>query len=409
MTRASILVLGLTDAGRDSLPAHLYERIAHADLLVGGKRHLAAFPEFTGERLVIESSVEPALVRLQQVWESGATAVVLASGDPLWYGIGVSLRRVFPPDALEILPAPTSAQLAFAALAEPWHDAVLLSAHGRPVAAIIPTVLTATKAAILTDRIQTPAVIARALIEAGLAPNSRCAVCEQLGGPRQRVIAATLADILATEFDPLNVLVVWNEHPLRPVPPGLPDEVFSTEAGQITKREVRLLSLAELALQPGEVLWDIGAGSGSVAIEAARACPTARVYAVERRANFIEHIRVNLSRFPAPNLHLTHGEAPEACSDWPDPAAIFVGGSGGRLREIIALARQRLRPRGRLVLNLVLTGHLTEALALLPTARVMQVQINRAVPIQTDLRLVALNPVFVVTWMKDDAPPNPSG
>ncbi|MCX7858496.1 MAG: precorrin-6y C5,15-methyltransferase (decarboxylating) subunit CbiE [Chloroflexus sp.] len=396
--RMPILVVGLTDAGADSLPAQVCRRIAGADLLVGGKRHLAAFPEVAAERLVVEASVEPALARLRQAWEAGQTAVVLASGDPLWYGIGASLRRVFPPEALEILPAPTSTQLAFAALAEPWHDTALLSAHGRPLSAIIPAVLAAPKAAILTDRQQTPAVIAQALIAAGLAPASRCAVCEQLGGPRQRIIRATLADLVAAEFDPLNVLVVWNDQPLRPIPPGLPDEAFRTEAGQLTKREVRLLSLAEVALQPGEVLWDIGAGSGAVAIEAARACPAAQVYAVERREVFVEHIRANLERFPAPNLHLTYGEAPEACIDWPDPDAIFVGGSGGRLSEIIALARQRLRPGGRLVLNLVTAGHLAEAITNLPAARVIQVQVNRGAPIQSDVRFAALNPVFIVVW-----------
>ncbi|WP_322495735.1 precorrin-6y C5,15-methyltransferase (decarboxylating) subunit CbiE [Chloroflexus sp.] len=398
--RVPILVVGLTDAGADGLPAKLLQRIDRADLLVGGKRHLAAFPEVAAERLAVEASVEPALARLQQAWEAGRTAVVLASGDPLWYGIGASLRRVFPPEALDIVPAPTSAQLAFAALAEPWHDAVLLSAHGHPLATIVPAALAAPKAAILTDRQQTPAVIAQALIAAGMDPASRCAVCEQLGGPRQHVVSATLADLVTAEFDPLNVLVVWNDRPVRPIPPGLPDEAFSTEAGQITKREVRLLSLAELALQPGEVLWDIGAGSGAVAIEAARACPTARVYAVERRAVFVEHIHANLCRFPAPNLHAAHGEAPEACADWPDPDAIFVGGSGGRLEAIIALAKQRLRTGGRLVLNLVTAGHLATALALLPAARVAQVQINRGAPIQSDLRFAALNPVFIVAWVQ---------
>jgi precorrin-6Y C5,15-methyltransferase (decarboxylating) len=400
--RTPILVVGLTAAGSDGLPPALIERVLRADLLVGGRRHLAMFPAFSGERLAIEASVEPALTRLHTAWHNGEVAVVLASGDPLWYGIGSSLRRVFPPDALEIVPAPTSAQLAFAALAEPWHDAVLLSAHGRPLAAIIPAVLTASKAAILTDHHQTPAVIAQALIAAGLAPESRCAVCEQLGGTKQRIVQATLTDIAEATFDPLNVLIVWNDHPRRPFPPGLTDEAFSTEAGQLTKREVRLLSLAELALQPGEVMWDIGAGSGAVAIEAARACPTAQVYAVERRATFIGHIQTNLVRFPAPNLHITHGEAPAACHDLPDPHAIFVGGSGGRLAEIVALARHRLRPGGRLVLNLIMTGHLAEAVQLLPTARVTQIQVNRGTPIQSDLRFAALNPVYIVVWRNEE-------
>jgi precorrin-6Y C5,15-methyltransferase (decarboxylating) len=224
--RTPVLVVGLTAAGAEGLPVHLCERIRRADLLVGGKRQLAAFADVPAERLTIEASVEPALSRLYSAWESGKTAVVLASGDPLWYGIGSSLRRRFPPEALEIIPAPTAAQLAFAALAEPWHDAILLSAHGRPFANIIPAVLGAAKAAILTDHQQTPAVIAQALITAGLAPDSRCAVCEQLGGAQQRVVRATLAEIVNSTFDPLNVLIVWNDQPRQPVPPGLPDEVF---------------------------------------------------------------------------------------------------------------------------------------------------------------------------------------
>jgi precorrin-6Y C5,15-methyltransferase (decarboxylating) (EC 2.1.1.132) len=192
--RRPILVVGMTDAGAAGLPSALYERIVQATLLVGGQRHLAAFPAYTGERLVIGATVEPALERLKLAWECSEAAVVLASGDPLWYGIGVSLRRALPPDALDIIPAPTSAQLAFAALAEPWHDAALLSAHGRPLDAVISSVLHAPKAAILTDQQHTPARIAAALLEAGLPPTTRCAICEHLGGPAQRVVRTTLRD-----------------------------------------------------------------------------------------------------------------------------------------------------------------------------------------------------------------------
>jgi precorrin-6Y C5,15-methyltransferase (decarboxylating) len=402
--RCPILVVGMTDAGAAGLPSALYERIVQATLLVGGQRHLAAFPAYTGERLVIGATVQPALERLKLAWERGESAVVLASGDPLWYGIGVSLRRTLPPDALDIIPAPTSAQLAFAALAEPWHDAALLSAHSRPLDTVIAHVLAAPKAAILTDQRNTPTRIAAALLEAGLPPTTRCAICEHLGGPAQRVVRTTLRDAADQTFAALNVFVVWNDYLARytPMPPGLPDEAFSTIAGQITKREVRLLSLAELAIRSGDVLWDIGAGSGSVGIEAARACPTARVYAIERRERFIAHMQENLRRFPAPNLRVIHGEAPEACADCPDPHAIFVGGSGGRLAEIVSVAQQRLKPHGRLVLNLVTLDHVHQATALLPDARVVQAQINRGAPIQSLLRLEALNPVFIIAWQKEN-------
>jgi precorrin-6Y C5,15-methyltransferase (decarboxylating) len=409
----SILVVGMSAAGAESLTAALRQRIAAADLLVGGARHLGYFPGGAQERLAITADIDAVVARLRRALDLGERAVVLASGDPLCYGIGATLRRFLPVQSLEIVPAPTAFQLAFAALAEPWHDAALLSAHARPLPDVVRGVLAAPKAAILTDNQHTPAAIARALLGVGLPGDTRCAICENLGGPEQRIVHTDLARAAEATYATLNVLVVWHaddrtfsaeQSPTSnlqsPISAGLPDEAFSTSAGQITKREVRLLSLAELALGPGEVLWDIGAGSGSVAIEGARAQPTARVLAVERRAALAEHMRENLRRFPAPNLALIEGTAPDACHDWPDPHTVFVGGSGGFLAEIVALARRRLRPGGRLVVNLASLDHLHELRAMLPEARVIQAQISRGVPIQGMLRLEALNPVFIVSWRK---------
>jgi precorrin-6Y C5,15-methyltransferase (decarboxylating) len=187
--------------------------------------------------------------------------------------------------------------------------------------------------------------------------------------------------------------------------PGLPDEAFSTTDGLITKREIRLLSLAELALQPGEVLWDIGAGSGAVGIEAARAQPAALVYAVERRGVMWQHIQENMRRFPAPNLRAVQGSAPDACADWPAPAAVFIGGSGGQLPPILRLVQQRLQPGGRLVINLATLENLQAARALLPAARVVQVQVSLGVPILDMLRFEAQNPIFILTWQQPAAQP----
>jgi precorrin-6Y C5,15-methyltransferase (decarboxylating) len=186
------------------------------------------------------------------------------------------------------------------------------------------------------------------------------------------------------------------------MPPGLPDEAFSTSARQITKREVRLLSLAELALGPGQVLWDIGAGSGAVGLEAARWQPAATVYAIEKRAEMAQHIRENLRRFPASNFYVAEGLAPAGLAGWPRPDAVFIGGSGGRLAEIISLVRERLNEGGRLVITLATLENLQTVRTLLPTAQVIQLQINRGVPILEMLRFDALNPVFVVTWRKID-------
>jgi precorrin-6Y C5,15-methyltransferase (decarboxylating) len=399
-TSPRILILGMSAGGTTSLPTGLLARIAAADLLVGGRRHLGYFPDFGGERLTIETDMEAVARRLQQGLDGGEQAIVLASGDPLCYGIGATLRRFFPAEALEIIPAASAFQLAFAALAEPWTDAALLSAHARPLAEVVHGVKTAALAAVLTDDQNSPAAVTRALLEAGLSAGNPCAICENLGSSEQRVVRTTLAKVDQEAYAPLNVFVVWNEgfgrNPLptgseatgpgpgsmeTAYPPGLPDEAFATSAGQMTKREIRLLSLVELALGPGEVMWDVGTGSGTMAIEAARAQPSATIYAVE-------------------NVLLTHGVAPAAMAEWPGPDAVFVGGSGGQLEAIIDTARDRLRAGGRLVINLATLENLSTVRKMLPQSKVIQVQISRGVSILNMLRFEALNPVFIVRWKK---------
>jgi precorrin-6Y C5,15-methyltransferase (decarboxylating) len=183
-------------------------------VLVGGDRQLAYFADAAGEKLSMSCGIGAAAERLRQARNAGQQAVVVASGDPLCYGIGSSLRRYFAADELEFVPAPSAFQLAFAALGEPWQDTALLSAHNRPLDTVVQGVQQADKAAILTDLHQTPPVVARALLDAGFAAATACAVCENLGQDDQRVVRATLAEVAAQEFAPLNVLVVWsaNEH-----------------------------------------------------------------------------------------------------------------------------------------------------------------------------------------------------
>lgn len=210
MSKSRILVIGVTGAGQESLSTRQLQRVLNADLLVGGDRQLAYFADAAGEKLSMSCGIGAAADRLRQARDAGQQAVVVASGDPLCYGIGTSLRRYFTADELEFAPAPTAYQLAFAALAEPWQDATLLSAHNRPLANVVQGVRQATKAAILTDLHQTPSVIAQALIDGGLPAATECAVCENLGQADQRIVRATLAEAAAQEFAPLNVLVVWS-------------------------------------------------------------------------------------------------------------------------------------------------------------------------------------------------------
>ncbi|MEM7344479.1 MAG: precorrin-6y C5,15-methyltransferase (decarboxylating) subunit CbiE [Chloroflexota bacterium] len=436
MTQA-IAIIGISAAGAHSLSIKQIKMIGEADILVGGERHLRYFPDFTGERLIIAANIAPVITRLQNAISRNEKTVVLASGDPLCFGIGSTLLRYFPREALHIFPAPTAFQLAFAALAEPWHDARFLSAHGRALADVVSETMTSSKVAILTDNEHTPAVIAQALIKAGLSIKTPCAVCENLGGTEQRIIRTQLGPTGQTNFASLNVLVVYPlqsdvqsenseaEDPTQsvieeeapqisnipvemPPPaspirlPGLDDDEFSTENQQITKREIRLLCLAELALLPNEVMWDIGAGSGAVSIEAARAQPTAQVHAIEKRSEMIAHIQDNLGRFQTTNVDLKQGTAPQDLINWPDPNAVFIGGSGDQLAKIIQVAQERLRPSGRLVMTIATLDSLLIVRRVLPKAKVTQVQVSRGKPILDTLRLDALNPVFIVTWGKSD-------
>ena len=395
-----ILIIGMSAAGAASLPSGLQARIHNATLLVGGKRHLGYFPEFVGERLAITSNIAAVAERLQQAVDAGEQAVVLASGDPLCYGMGATLRRYFSAETLEIIPSPAAFQLAFAALGESWHDAKLVSAHGRDARPPLIAAMTHPKVAMLTDNNNRPDVLARQLLAMGIAPETACAVCENLASAEQRIVRTTIAAAAEMAFAKLNVFVVWNGSPIRPIAPHLPDDAFSTNAKQITKREVRLFSLVEIGLQAGEILWDIGAGSGSVGIEAARSQPSAQVFAIEKRAKLTQHFRTNQAKFFVFNLHFTEGDAPMDCHDWPDPDAVFIGGSGGRLAEIIKTVVPRLSIGGRIVANFATLENLVQFRQLLPDATVTQLSVQRGRPIQQMLRFEALNPVFVAKWIK---------
>ncbi|MCW1969619.1 MAG: precorrin-6y C5,15-methyltransferase (decarboxylating) subunit CbiE [Anaerolineae bacterium] len=402
-----ITIIGIHN---DISPAQL-KQIAKANILAGGQRHLASVAKiagastFTNEQFIISNNIEALVARLRLALQRQECAVVLASGDPLCFGIGTTLLRYFSPADLEIQPAPSSLQLAFSAIGQSWHDARFLSAHGRKIEDVMTQVraCTAAKIGFLTDASNTPNMLAQAMQSIGWPEQTRCAVCEQLGLPSARVWHGTLYAAAAPDqqFDPLNVLVVLRNAPLpMPISPGLPDHAFETSAGQLTKREVRLLALAELALQAGEVFWDIGAGSGSVSIEAGRAVPSAWVYAIEKRAEFVTHMQHNLARHAAPNVQIFHGLAPADCQQWPVPDAIFIGGSAGQLPDLITLAQTQLRPSGRLVLNIATLDHLQTVRQRLPDAIIYQVQINRTMPILNSHYLTSLNPIFIAKWVK---------
>ena len=407
MSRTStVAVVGIGDDGLAGLRPEARAALEAAQVLVGGERHHALVPDHPAERIVFRQDAAGLADEVARLAETGCQVAVLASGDPQFFGVGPWLARRLGPDRVRIYPNLSSVQLAFARLGEAWQDATVLSAHGRPLAPVVEAVLggRCTKLAVLTDTERTPAVVAAGLLAAGVEPEARAWVMERVGGPAERIRGGRLAEVPDWSCDPLSLLVVLRdpERVRGPAPRlGLPDEAFAHARGQITKAEVRSISLARLAPRAGDTVWDVGAGSGSVSIEAAAFCRPGMVYAVERRAEQRACIAENVARFGASNVQLVAGEAPEALVDLPGPDAVFVGGSGGRLTAILASALERLRPGGRLVANLATLEAVHEATTCLRRAELacelVQVSVARGTAIGGGTRLAALNPVFVLS------------
>jgi precorrin-6Y C5,15-methyltransferase (decarboxylating) len=394
----AVWVVGITDLGADSLSVEARSLVDQAQLLCGGERHLAFFPDHPAERIVIRANVDDFVSQLRA--ETRMT-VVLASGDPGCFGIGPLLTERLGTGRVHIVPNASSPQLAFARLGLASQDATILSAHGRPLDVTFPAALVAEKVAILTDARNTPGAIARALLDAGDDARTRAHVFEHLGSDAERHVAGTLQDLLDQTFAPLNVLVVLRDRP-RSWPLGLPDEAFAHRGGMITKAEVRAVSIARLRLHERAVLWDVGAGCGSVSIEASGLARRGQIFAVERDPTQLDYLRENRRRFGAGNVQVIAGEAPEALRDLPAPDAVFVGGSGGHLHAILHAAVDRLLPDGSIVANFASVEHLTEALGIARArswaSEVTQLSVARGAEIAGATRFAALNPVFVASF-----------
>ncbi|MEN8135013.1 MAG: precorrin-6y C5,15-methyltransferase (decarboxylating) subunit CbiE [Thermodesulfobacteriota bacterium] len=285
---------------------------------------------------------------------------MLASGDPLFYGIGRKMLENFGAEMVEIDPGVSSMQLAFARFKEPWDDAVFVSLHGRSGDNLARILLPHRKVFVLTDRQNSPAMVATTLLghlrasgQEGLAGSYEVFVGENLGLPEERLVTGRLAEISGQSFADLNVMILKRKVEQSPAdfPLGLQEAEISHSRGLITKDEVRAATLHRLRLPAQGVFWDIGAGSGSISVEAARLCPQLDVFAVERNEQELENIRANIGRYGLHNIRVVEGEAPEALADLPRPDRVFIGGSGGNLEEIIRYGARNLVEGGLIVVN----------------------------------------------------------
>lgn len=389
---AHIAVVGIGVGG--DLPPRSREVVLSAEVLFGGARQLALFPDVGEERIDIVGKMGDLKTLLADRREK--RCVVLASGDPLFYGIGTTVLRHFP-DAT-IFTAPSSVAEAFARVKLTWNDAELISIHGRPMADIGAALDRSGKVAVLTGGENTAAAVGKLLGER----EGTAHVCECLGAADERIQTLPIADLAGIEArDPNVLLLVASKRPKATVP-HTDDDAFEKKVpkkGLITKREVRTLSLAALGVRPGDVCWDIGAGSGAVAIEMAM-LGAAKVCAVEKNEDGCAIVRQNVEAFATPQVQVVHAKAPDGLDTLPDPDRVFVGGSGGNMGEMVALLLARLRPAGRLVVNAATIENLAECVVALKAAKatwsVTQVAIARSSPILDLTRFEALNPVWVV-------------
>lgn len=402
MAQQKIYLVGAGITGWEGFTAKALEIIGKADVLIGHQRHLDIFPDFAGEKRVLGDLSE----LIDFLKQTGQRVVVLASGDPAFFGVSRFLLRNLPKERIEIFPNVTSMQYAFARIKEPWDDGIFVSVHGRGMHPAVDKIIAAEKACVLTDKLNTPAAIAAELIERG-AEGYEAWLCEDLGMPTEKFTKTTVRGLLEIGASELNILILIRtyepnlvHYPLI----GINDDEFHTSKKLITKQEVRAVTLAKLQLQDDLVLWDIGAGSCSVSIEASNLMPNGRIFAVERNQQCIGFITENLKKFCTRNIKLIEAFAPEGLDDLPDPDRVFIGGAGGKLDEIIDTVSQRLKAEGVVVINAVTLDTLTRAVEFLEdhgfTVEATCVNIAKTRNLTEYKMFEAQNPVYVISARK---------
>jgi precorrin-6B C5,15-methyltransferase / cobalt-precorrin-6B C5,C15-methyltransferase len=345
-------LVGIGEDGLEGLTPAARRLIAQAVFIVGGKRHLALAGPLKAETMIWPSPIENALDAIEA--HRGRPVCALASGDPFFFGVGAMLMRRFTSDEMTSVPAPSAFALVASRLGWSQQDCALLTLHGRPLEAIIPHLQPGARIVALSWDDATPAKLAALLTQRGMG-RSRLTICEAMGGLSERIRTTEAQDFVLDNFAALNTIAleVVSERGARVLArtAGLPDEWFEHD-GQITKREIRATTLSLLAPRRGDLLWDVGSGSGSVAIEWMLADPANRAVAIEVRHDRAERIARNALSFGVPGLSVVTGEAPHVFADVTPPDAIFIGG-GATAPGMIERALSALAPGGRLVVNAV--------------------------------------------------------
>lgn len=413
MAKQSVSIIGIGDDGLEAVSNTVRQLILGADLLAGKERTLALVPEAPGKRLKVGTDLDAVVKEINAAGE--AKVAVLVNGDPLFYGLARFLCDRLGNDRCDIIPHVSSMQLAFARVKENWDDAYLTNLANHKLETVIEKIRVATKVGLFTTDEISPALVARKLLARKI-DYFTVYVCENLGARNERVTRGTVAEIADQEFQPLNVMVLVRESDIPDEPResrirslfGNADEEFvqsTPKHGLLTPAEVRAVALAQMALRSDSLVWDVGAGSGSVSVEAALLSPGGRVFAIEQDHDDEALIRENADRFGVSNVTPVLGTAPEVWGDLPNPDAVFIEGSGKEIARLAELAFDRLNPGGRLVAVVVSVQGLDEINKAV-TQKTSQVQvwmfnIARGKPQLERIRFESLNPTFLVAAVKE--------
>jgi len=392
----------------DDLPKVISERVAKAEVLVGGTRLLERFKDHPALKLPIKSPLDAIINRVEREMLSGKEVVVLADGDPGFFGIGKRLVKALGEENLRFYPNVCTLQAATARLKIPWENIRTLSLHGRKdLWPIFRALVHDNMVGIFTDEESHPGKLAEVLMNRGV-DTFRMHVFEDLGQKGERVRSFEFQEARDKSFSPLNfVLLERIKDPEIPLHLGMDDDLYIHEKGLVTKREIRAAGLAMLGIQTLHTVWDLGSGCGSVAIEASLLASEGRILAVEKNPSRCESIRQNIQRTGAYGVGVVQGEMPGCLKGLEDPDRVFIGGGLSRNNGVLEEALERLKPGGKVVVHLVLMGSLQQAREVLLdlgwSFNITQVQVSRSQGLAGDLRLEALNPVYVIAATKPNA------
>lgn len=414
-------IIGVLDNGVQGLTADTLNIIQSANLVIGAGRTLKLFTAqiANAEQKDLTGHLKDVPVWITDALHANQQVVVLATGDPLCHGIASYLYKKLSSDQLQIIPNVSSVQLAFAQIGLSWQDAKIVSVHSKDAGewtkaagpdhgfyALLQALFNHDKLAILTGPENTPDRIAKMLLIENIADQFEISVAENLLCADEKLLHGESVEFIADQSFNGNDIVILNRKQPRQtnISFGLQDSDFhqrKPDKGLITKREVRAVSLARMQLKPDSIVWDIGAGSGSVGLEAARLCHQGYVYAIEKNIADFEIATKNADQLGIYNYHLINNKAPIGLDNWPNPDAIFVGGTGGELAELIKLCLKRLNTGGWLVMNFVTIENMATAIESLKTLDanwdMTQLQASRSQPILHMHRMQAENPVWVVS------------